>query len=58
MLTHKTIPNLYEYGRSKDYGLDSTRNLTADPGEIYIDVVLAGTHAHFQDYGSIIFLNH
>ena len=37
MLVHKTIPNLYEHGRSKYHGLDSTRNLTADHGEIYID---------------------
>ena len=34
----QTIPNPYEHGRSRYHGLDSTRNLTADPGEIYIDV--------------------
>ena len=37
VLVHKTIPNPYEHGRSRYHGLDSTRNLTAEPGEIYID---------------------
>ena len=41
MLVHKTIPNTHEHGRSNNYGLDSTSNLTADPGEIYIDGLFA-----------------